>query len=428
MRNRILVLVALFPGCLLAQAPTLTVDLAGALTRARAYSPQFLAAGLAASSAHEDRVQAKAALLPTVSALNQYIYTQGNGTPSGVFVANDGVHVYNEQAVVHAELFSLTKQAELRRAQAAEAAAQARQDVARRGLAITVIQNYYAVVAANRRLVNANQGLTDARQFEDLTQKQEAGGEAAHADVVKAQYQRRLRERDVTEAQGGIGKAKLNLAVLLFQDLEQPFNVTDDLMPNAPLSPADEIRQQAVSGNPDLRAAQASVNQANFAVKAARGEYYPSLAIDYFFGIDANVFGFHGPDNRQNLGSVVQGTVNVPVWNWSATRSKVKQSELQRQQAQNDFNFAQRAVQANVDGFYLEAQTARAQLESLRESVDLAAESLRLTLLRYQNGEATALEVVDAQTTAVDSRNTYDDGLVRYRLALANLETITGRY
>ena len=44
-------------------------------------------------------------------------------------------------------------------------------------------------------------------------------------------------------------------------------------------------------------------------------------------------------------------------------------------------------------------KVAQAQLESLRSSVDLAAESLRLTLLRYQAGEATALEVVDAQNT-----------------------------
>jgi outer membrane protein TolC len=55
-----------------------------------------------------------------------------------------------------------------------------------------------------------------------------------------------------------------------------------------------------------------------------------------------------------------------------------------------------------------------------------SAESLRLTLLRYQAGEATALEVVDAQTTLTQARNAFDDGLVRYRLAITNLQTLTG--
>jgi outer membrane protein TolC len=58
----------------------------------------------------------------------------------------------------------------------------------------------------------------------------------------------------------------------------------------------------------------------------------------------------------------------------------------------------------------------------------LSTESLRLTLLRYTAGEVTVLEVVDAQTTLVQARNAYDDGVVRYRLALANLQTLTGAF
>src|SRR5450759_4386223 len=126
----------------------LSFDLQGALDRARTYSQQYVAAGLASALAHEDRVQAKAALFPTLNALNQYIYTQGNGTPSGVFVANDGVHIYNEQATVHAELFSLTRRADYRRTIAAEAVARARQEIAARGLVATVVQSYYALISA----------------------------------------------------------------------------------------------------------------------------------------------------------------------------------------------------------------------------------------------------------------------------------------
>ncbi|MGH9481468.1 MAG: TolC family protein, partial [Terriglobales bacterium] len=58
----------------------------------------------------------------------------------------------------------------------------------------------------------------------------------------------------------------------------------------------------------------------------------------------------------------------------------------------------------------------------------LAGESLRLTGLRYQNGEATILELVDAQNTNTLARDAYDDGLVRYRVALAVLQTLTGRF
>ena len=52
---------------------------------------------------------------------------------------------------------------------------------------------------------------------------------------------------------------------------------------------------------------------------------------------------------------------------------------------------AQRTLQGNVASVYKEAQTAQAQVDSLRSSSDLSAESLRLTLLRYQAGQPSRL-------------------------------------
>src|ERR1700685_2382168 len=95
-----------FAASLNGQTP-LTVTLQDALARARQYGTQIQSAGINSLLAKEDRVQAKAATLPSLNAFNQFIYTEANGTPSGVFVANDGVHVYNEQAQVHEELLSL---------------------------------------------------------------------------------------------------------------------------------------------------------------------------------------------------------------------------------------------------------------------------------------------------------------------------------
>jgi outer membrane protein len=59
------------------------------------------------------------------------------------------------------------------------------------------------------------------------------------------------------------------------------------------------------------------------------------------------------------------------------------------------------------------------------QTAELASDSLRLTM-RYQAGEATVLEVVDAQNTLTLARNAYDDDQVSFQVALANLQTLTG--
>jgi outer membrane protein TolC len=419
-----------------APPPGAAITLADAVARGRQYGTQIQSAGLGVSLAKEDRLQARAATLPQVSAFNQYIYTEGNRTLSGVFVANDGVHVYNEQAVIHQEALALVRHGEIERARAAEAVAQAKIDVTRRGIDATVIVDFYAIVAVQRKFVNAQAGLREAEQFLDITQKQEKGGEVAHADVVKAQILVQQRQRDVLDAQVNIDKARIALGVLIFPDLRSDFTAEDDLAQPALLPPLPDSQAQAVAMSPDLKAARLSIDEAGYDVNVAKYGYLPSLGIDIFYGIDSNQFAVRTnyprdasgqvPPSRLNLGYVAQATLNIPVWNWGATRSKIKQADLKRQQAQLDLTLAQRTLQGNLAAVYREAQGALAQIDSLRSSAELAAESLRLTLLRYQAGEATVLEVVDAQTTVTAARGAYDDGLARYRVALATLQSITG--
>jgi len=416
-----------------AQAPPdtaapLRLTLQDALERAQRYSQQTLTANLAALLAREDTVQARAAMLPTVNGLSQYIYTQGNGTPSGTFVSNDGVHVYNDQALVHADLFAPAKRADYHRAMAAEAAARARADIAARGLIGAVTQDYYAMAVAVRKTRNADRAVADAQSFLDLTEKQEKGGEVAHADTVKAQLQLNDRKRDQQEAVLAVDKARINFAVLLFPDYQSNFTVVDDLESLAALPAYTEIQALAGRNSPDIRAAQATVEQENYEIRSARWAMLPSFSMDYFFGLNANQFAVDNHEDRNLLGSVVQGQVTVPVWTWGAGRSRVKQAEFKLQQAKNDLSFTQRQILAELDGFYREAAVARAQLASLRESVALSQQSLDLTVLRYQAAEASALEVVDAQNSARDARNALDDGLARYRVAIGNLQTLTGAF
>ena len=273
-----------------AQTSGLTITLADALARAEKYGTQIQAANIAAQIAHEDKVQARAATLPSLNALNQFIYTEGNGTPSGVFVANDGVHVYNEQAVVHEELLSFVRRGEIRVAAAAEAVARAKSDVASRGLRATVVQNYYAIAAAERKLNNATRSLAEAREFLDITQKQEQGGEAAHSDVIKAQLQVQQRQRDLQDGELAIQKAKIGLAVLIFPSLQLDYSVVDDLAQIGALPEQPGFVAQATASNPDLRATRETLRQARLGVSVARYAYLPSLGLDFYYGIDANQF------------------------------------------------------------------------------------------------------------------------------------------
>lgn len=413
------------------------MTLKDALDRARKLDLGIVSAEADEKSAREDRLQARNVLLPQISGSSQYLNTQGNGaTPDGRFVTNDGVHVYREWGVLRQDLspanLSLTG---YHRAQAAEALAKAKTEIARRGLVVTVTKYYYALAVAQRKYATAQQALDEAQQFLRISQAQEREGQAAHVDVVKAQIQFDQQQTAFDDARLAMEGARLDLAVILFPTLDENFTIVDDLDSPSPLPMFGEVQQMASKDNPDLRVAMETLRQADLDVKSSKQAFWPTLTVETDYGLEANAIALQAKQAAYpelgpvpTVGYFLTGVLNIPVWDWGTLRDKMHQAEYRQDVARVQLSQTQRQTLGELYAAYNEASVARDSVDKLRQAADLAAENLRLVNLRYQAGESPALEVVDAQTTLVAARNAYDDGQVRYRMALANLQTLTGAF
>ncbi len=408
------------------------ITLQQAISLARKAEPTYRNALTVAGIAKQDHALARDALLPSVNFTTSELYTDPNNSILRVkYIANNAPHEYVSQGDVH-EVLDPAAFAAYRRSAALAAAAKANAEIAARGLVVTVVHAYFSVAAAEQKLAIAKRASDEGDKFLQLTQDLEKGGEVAHADVIKADIQTQDRHRQFSEAKLALSNARLDLSVLLFPDFNDNFELADDLHANVPLPPRAEFESQAAHENPEIRSALASVQAAGQEVIAARAGYLPSVTLDYWYGIDAERYATYTPPippepaRVPNLGSSALASLTLPLWNWGATQSRVKQAELRRDQTKVELSYAQRKLLAEMRSLYSEAETALDELAELQRSSELAADSLRLTTLRYKDGEATVLEVVDAQTTFAATNALYQDGAVRYRIALANLQTLTG--
>ncbi len=409
-----------------------SITLAQAITQARANEPAFAAAAASKRVAAIERSIARAALLPSATYHNQALYTQPNGAKNGGgptgnqsaprFIANNAVREYASQGIIN-ETLGLTQFTAVSRAAAADAIAAAELEIARRGLVATVTGLFYQAVASEHKVGVARRAAAEATSFTQLTQQRETAREGAHADVVKAQLQQQQRERDLADALLEQQKARLDLGVLLSPDPRTAYALTPD--PVAPLPARTDVDETAMRLNPELHSALAALRASSLDVRAARAAYLPDLGLNFTYGIDAEQFAVNGPGVK-NLGYSASVTLDIPVWDWFSTQHRVQQTEILRDAAHTALTAAQRRLIADLDEIYAEAGTARDQLQSLDQSVQTATESLHLTRLRYTAGEATVLEVVDAENSLTTAEIAREDGNIRYQLAFTNLQLLTG--
>jgi outer membrane protein TolC len=412
------------------------LSLDDAIRLAEANEPTFAVALAEGRATALERKDARAGLLPSAIYHNQYVFTQSNRTNAvttqgglsqslPVFIANNAIHEYYSQGQVN-ETVGLAQISAVKLADANAAKAEAELEVARRGLVQTVVSLYYGSGAANQKLGVAQRALDEATRFVDITTKREQAREAAHADVIKARLGMEQRQRELEDAQLQVAKARLELGVLLFPDPAANYSLAPPAVP-APLPDRATVQAAAKASNPEIRSALAGLQVSQAQALNAKAALLPDLALNFTYGIDAPQFAKHGPDGALNLGYSAQATVDIPVWDWLTSERKVKEANIRSQAAKAVLTNAQRKLLADLAEFYNEADVARRQLASLDQTVLDARESLRLTNLRYVNGEGTVLDVVDAQNTLISAENAQADGLVRYETALAQLETLTGR-
>jgi outer membrane protein TolC len=414
-------------------APAQPITLAQAIAQARVNQPAFAAAAAAKRVAALDRSIARAALLPDAIYHNQVLYTQPNGgtngggaignQPSPRFIANNAVREYASQGVV-TETLGVSRFNAVSRAAAADAVAAAELEIARRGLVAGVTALFYQELADEHKVEVARRADSEAASFTQLTQQRETAREGAHADVIKAQLQQQQRNRDLADAQLLAEKSRLDLGVLLFPDPRSPYTLAPGGV--VPLPARADVDEAAMRLNPELKQAMSALRVSSLDVTAAKAAYLPDLGLNFTYGIDAAQFAVNGADGVKNLGYSAAATIDIPVWDWLSTQHKVRQSQILRDVARTTLSTTQRRLVAELDETYAEATTSRDQLQSLDQSVDTATQSLRLTRLRYTAGEATVLEVVDAENSLTAAENAREDGMTRYQLALSNLQLLTG--
>jgi outer membrane protein TolC len=411
------------------------ISLDDAIRRAEANDPAFATANAESRALQLERSSARAALLPTATYHNQVIYTEPNGQnsrigqtvgePTPVFIANNAIREYASQGVFN-EAIGFQQIGAIRLADATAARADADAEIARRGLVATVVSLYYGYGSGSAKSLVAARALDEANHFVEITQQRERAREAAHADVIKAQIQQQQRVREFADAQLAEDKARLELAVLLFSDPMTPFGV--ELPPTpAPLPDRSVIEVATRQNNPELKSALASLKASEAENYSARAAFLPEVGLNATYGIDAPQFAVNGPEGVRNLGYSGSVSLDIPVWDWLTSERKLKESKIRREASEVALTAAQRRLVASLYEFYAEAQASENQLTSLNDTVLSARESLRLTNLRYVNGESSALEVVDAQNTLTSAEVAQADGTVRYQLALAQLQTLTGR-
>lgn len=152
---------------------------------------------------------------------------------------------------------------------------------------------------------------------------------------------------------------------------------------------------------PDIRAAEQDLVAANARIGVARAQYFPVISLTGLFGYASEQLGdlLQGSANLWNAGATALG----PIFTGGRLSGQVAASEaVQRQALVGYLQTVQNAFR-EVDDALVNVQKSREQLAAEGRRVAALADYARLARLRYDEGYASYIEVLDAQRSLFDA-------------------------
>jgi outer membrane protein TolC len=422
-----------------AMDPDQELSLEDAISRALASHESLAQAREAVAVAEAGRMEARAGRLPRLSLASQYTH---NLKKSSFFLPADFSHAFGGASKVEmggdfGVSGALTASLSLwtaGRLSAASGVAREwieittlREAIARDYLRFQVRVSYCRALLALETYRIQEKALAETEEAIRVARAGFEAGTVSQFDVQRAEVELANRRAPLVEAQNEVDLALLALSRLCGLSVKTHLCLTDTLSMVAPPRSVENLLTHMEAQSPELRALDHAVRLQEEQVRLEKAARWPVLQLSgqYVWQGEWDEDPVPDEDQLATSASIALG-VAVPIFDGLETKAKIQAAQSNLSSAQLERNRVRRDKELAVRQAFLELASALATLEGRREAVLLAEEAHRLALVRLENGLATPLERLDAESAMTTSRAQLAAALFAANVAEATLELTVG--
>lgn len=293
---------------------------------------------------------------------------------------------------------------------------------ATRTLVLDVQSAFSELLLAKENVALARASQAAFAQIVGVNKTRVDAGDLARVELVRSEVAQLQFANQVRQAESRARLARNRLQALMGRLIYDPaFDITGtprrDRLPFAKA----ELTKVALGARPDLdvlRRDQAR-SQAELRSQLAQGK------VDYTVGAAFNrQLGVGGLTSGNSLG--IFFSVPIPVYN--KNQGEIERARREQEQIQARIRSLEQEIQAEVENAYEQYETAWQLLQKIEtELLERATRVREVTDFSYRRGEATFVELLDAQRTYNETMQGYNEARAEYGRTLFLIDAITGK-
>lgn len=291
-----------------------------------------------------------------------------------------------------------------------------------RTLILDVQSAFTDLLLAKENAALARASLEAFRQIVSVNKTRVNAGDLARVELVRSEVAQLQFENQVRQSESRVRLARNRLQALMGRIVfDTAFDVTGELRRDSLAAEKTELTKLALAARPDLDALRRDQarSQAELRLQQAQGK------ADYTVGAAVNrQFGVGGLTSGNSVGIFF----SMPIQVYNKNQGEIERARRELEQIQARIRSLEQEIQAEVENAWEQHQTARLLLDRIESDMLERARRVReITDFSYRRGEATFVELLDAQRTYNETMQGYHEARAEYGRAMFVIEAITGQ-
>jgi outer membrane protein TolC len=324
------------------------------------------------------------------------------------------------QAMIQWTLYQGTILPYWRQARAMAEGAECSNVRAKQEVLFQVATAYYGLLKAQKYMVIATQGMSQAEEHLKLAEARQKSGELTRTAVLRAEMEKAKARKRMVDAENGLAVARESLGMLIGGS---PQAAADTGEANAPALDEKVNLATAAKNREDLKKARSDEYIAEQDKGTAYGKFHPALGVDGSYSLTEPAGSFGSNQNWR-----VTLNLKVPLFQGGTEYLDVMEKNSVIAQARFRREALEKQMALEVKKALLDIDSARKNLGSLLLERDLAEETAKLVETQFKVGVATSIELADSHLGLVTAEQGLADGIFNFNLAVLSLEKANGTF
>jgi cobalt-zinc-cadmium efflux system outer membrane protein len=286
-------------------------------------------------------------------------------------------------------------------------------------LVMDVQSAFVDVLQAKESLALARQNRQSFERIVEINTARVQAGDLAKVELVRTRVAALQFQNAVRQAESRVRVASNKLQTLMGRPGFSPaFEAAGDLRRDLPLDTEEALERQALEMRPDVTALKRDEarSAADVRLQIAEGKS------DYTVGT------MYHRQYATGRGNSMGFFVSAPLPVFNRNQGEIERARREREQIRMRIRSAEAQVRSEVRNAWMQYAAAREQLEAIEKNMLQEAREVRDTMdYSYRRGEASFLELLDAQRAYNDTVQGYNEARAEYARSLYEIDSATGK-